>query len=161
MNSILDEGFILTNKNSVEDDFLGQMGLVMCFECKWKDMNLILLRKVDLTFEKHFPCTGSHKNKLTQFLIIFLFIQELYCKNTLTNPRVFTFQTSGITYELLTLKVSNYHFDWVPTLQNMLQNLNSNKKLILTAENEPINGIIGLYNCIMKEYPDKNIWFVV
>lgn len=38
--------------------------------------------------------------------------------------------------------------------------MNSSQKLVLFAEKEPVNGILGLYKCIIKENPDRNIWFV-
>lgn len=65
MNSIHDEGFILTNGDSVEKDFLDHMGLVICFEDKLNENNLILLRKVGFRFEKQFASIASNKNKFT------------------------------------------------------------------------------------------------
>lgn len=50
-----------------------------------------------------------------------------------------------------TIKISADDFSWVSQVQACLKNENANKKIILFAEKEPTNGIIGLVNCIRKE----------
>ncbi|XP_050425474.1 fatty acid synthase [Adelges cooleyi] len=57
----------------------------------------------------------------------------------------------------LVIKISSTEFSWLPTLQNALKSdeATAKQKVILLAENDTSNGIIGLFNCIRKE-PEGN-----
>lgn len=53
----------------------------------------------------------------------------------------------------LIIKISNKEFSWLPILQKALKtdDASAKQKIILVAENDPTNGIIGLFNCIRRE----------
>lgn len=48
-------------------------------------------------------------------------------------------------------------FEWIRQLQ---MEINSQKKIILYAEQDSISGILGFYNCLRKEIPNNKIRFV-
>ncbi|KAK4878861.1 hypothetical protein RN001_011367 [Aquatica leii] len=52
------------------------------------------------------------------------------------------------------ITISNSDFSWVPQIQNLLK---SNQKVLVLAENDPINGVLGFVNCLIREHrrPDK------
>ncbi|XP_050524285.1 fatty acid synthase [Daktulosphaira vitifoliae] len=53
----------------------------------------------------------------------------------------------------IVVKISSSEFSWLSSLQNILKpdDVNKDRKVILLAEKEQSNGIIGLFNCIRKE----------
>lgn len=53
----------------------------------------------------------------------------------------------------LVIQISNKEFSWIPILQKALKvdDASVKQNIILVAENEPICGIIGFFNCIRKE----------
>lgn len=53
----------------------------------------------------------------------------------------------------IVIKISNTEFSWLPVLQKVLkaEDASVKQKIILVAEKDPKNGIIGLFNCIRKE----------
>ncbi|KAJ8969851.1 hypothetical protein NQ317_002334 [Molorchus minor] len=52
--------------------------------------------------------------------------------------------------EPLFIKVSSDNFTWLSAVQETF-NKNSHQDIVLYSENEPLNGILGLVNCIRKE----------
>jgi fatty acid synthase len=48
------------------------------------------------------------------------------------------------------IHVSVQNYDWLPQLQAVIDS-GSKRRIILVAQNEPLNGILGLVNCIHKE----------
>ncbi|VVC40005.1 Hypothetical protein CINCED_3A009213 [Cinara cedri] len=52
----------------------------------------------------------------------------------------------------IVIKISSKEFSWLPVLQKTLSDDASIKqKVILVAEKDPTNGIMGLFNCVRKE----------
>lgn len=53
----------------------------------------------------------------------------------------------------LAIKVSQNNFEWITELQNALklESTYRNQKIILYAEKEPLNGLLGFFNCLRKE----------
>lgn len=51
------------------------------------------------------------------------------------------------------IKITGESFSWVPEIQKILTTLNTarKQKLVLYAEKEKLNGILGFFNCIRKE----------
>lgn len=51
------------------------------------------------------------------------------------------------------IKLTGESFSWVPEIQKSLTSLNTarKQKLVLYAEKEKLNGILGFFNCIRKE----------
>lgn len=51
------------------------------------------------------------------------------------------------------IKITGDSFSWVPEIQKSLTSLNvaRKQKLVLYAEKEKMNGILGFFNCIRKE----------
>jgi fatty acid synthase len=48
------------------------------------------------------------------------------------------------------IHVSAQNYDWLLQIQAIIGS-NSKHRIILVAQNEPLNGILGLVNCIRKE----------
>lgn len=63
----------------------------------------------------------------------------------------------------LVIKISNTEFSWLPVLQKILKadDASVKQKIILVAEKDPTNGIIGLFNCIRKEMAGERIRYVI
>lgn len=61
------------------------------------------------------------------------------------------------------IKISNTDFLWLPVLQKILKEYDGSteQKIILVAEKDPKNGIIGLFNCIRNEPGGERIRFVL
>ena len=57
------------------------------------------------------------------------------------------------------IHVENNSFSWIPKMQNAMSTLppETNEKLVLYAEKEPQNGILGFYNCIRREDKTSSI----
>ncbi|KAK3908916.1 Fatty acid synthase [Frankliniella fusca] len=53
----------------------------------------------------------------------------------------------------IVINVTETHFDWLDQLKEAMKDDKSTKKVIVVAQGEPENGIIGLVNCIRKEPP--------
>uniref|UniRef100_A0A8D8UL46 Fatty acid synthase n=1 Tax=Cacopsylla melanoneura TaxID=428564 RepID=A0A8D8UL46_9HEMI len=51
------------------------------------------------------------------------------------------------------IKISSAEFDWMPILQKALtaEETSAKQKIILLAQDEPLSGIVGFFNCIRKE----------
>lgn len=51
------------------------------------------------------------------------------------------------------IKITGDSFSWVPEIQKSLTSLNvaRKQKLVLYAEKEKMNGILGFFNCIRNE----------
>ncbi|XP_065209087.1 fatty acid synthase-like [Planococcus citri] len=60
------------------------------------------------------------------------------------------------------IKVHGDSFAWVSNIQNELKTIDSkrNEKLVIYAEKDPENGIIGFSNCIRREDVGKDLRFV-
>ncbi|XP_065223442.1 fatty acid synthase-like isoform X2 [Planococcus citri] len=58
-----------------------------------------------------------------------------------------------------TIQIKYGSYSWVPEVQTAISNLDSEKdeKLILYAEKQPNNGILGFFNCLRKEDKGKHI----
>lgn len=125
-----------------------RIGYLLSMQIEWK--------KYNSPEEGEFNAILLKSWNSSQYWNIFslYFFWDLFCNFW------FTFQKPQVRYEILTLKISNDHYEWISKLQNLLQRMTSSQKLILFAEEEPINGILGLYHCIAIENPDRNIWFV-
>ncbi|KAJ9600111.1 hypothetical protein L9F63_009587 [Diploptera punctata] len=54
------------------------------------------------------------------------------------------------------IEVKNDNYDWLPKVQTAINN-NSNQHILLVAQGEEINGILGLVNCIRKEPGGENV----
>lgn len=50
----------------------------------------------------------------------------------------------------IVIHVSAKNYDWLPQIQTAIRR-NSKRRIILVAQGEPLNGILGLVNCIRKE----------
>jgi fatty acid synthase len=48
------------------------------------------------------------------------------------------------------IHVSAQNYDWLPQIQAVIGS-SSKRRIILVAQNEPLNGILGLVNCIRRE----------
>jgi fatty acid synthase len=48
------------------------------------------------------------------------------------------------------IHVSAQNYDWLQQIQAII-GTNTKHRVILVAQNEPLNGILGLVNCIRKE----------
>ena len=61
------------------------------------------------------------------------------------------------------IKITNDSFHWIPQIQNALSTLQpkNNEKLVLYAENEPLNGILGLFSSLRKEEKGMNTRYTV
>ncbi|CAH0385876.1 unnamed protein product [Bemisia tabaci] len=55
--------------------------------------------------------------------------------------------------EPIVIKVPANNFEWITELQNALkaEDSSTKQKIILYAEKEPLNGLLGFFNCIRKE----------
>ncbi|XP_034230761.1 fatty acid synthase-like [Thrips palmi] len=53
----------------------------------------------------------------------------------------------------IVINITQTHFDWLEQLKEVMKDEKSTKKVIVVAQGEPENGIIGLVNCIRKEPP--------
>lgn len=64
--------------------------------------------------------------------------------------------------EPVIIKITSDSFAWVPEIQKNLLSLNTAKKqkLIIYAEKEKYNGILGFFNCIRKEAYGENVRLV-
>lgn len=60
------------------------------------------------------------------------------------------------------LKISQDTFSWVPELQAALKadDAPTDQKIILYAQNEPLNGLLGLVNCLRREPGGLKIRYV-
>ncbi|XP_065218307.1 fatty acid synthase-like [Planococcus citri] len=58
-----------------------------------------------------------------------------------------------------TIQIKDSSYSWVPEAQTAISNLDPEKdeKLILYAEKQPNNGILGFFNCLRKEDKGKHI----
>ncbi|XP_045465555.1 fatty acid synthase-like [Harmonia axyridis] len=55
---------------------------------------------------------------------------------------------------IINVSEKDEEFRWLPSLQSALK---SDKHLILYAQNEPLNGLLGLFNCVRREPGGNNI----
>ncbi|XP_065221121.1 fatty acid synthase-like [Planococcus citri] len=57
------------------------------------------------------------------------------------------------------IQLKNTSYSWVPEIQNAVSALDPKKdeKLVVYAENETTNGILGFFNCFMKEEKGINV----
>lgn len=53
----------------------------------------------------------------------------------------------------IVINITETHFDWLEQLKEVMKDEKSTRKVIVVAQGEPENGIIGLVNCIRKEPP--------
>ncbi|XP_065219793.1 fatty acid synthase isoform X2 [Planococcus citri] len=62
-------------------------------------------------------------------------------------------KTVEVNLDPVVIKIGGNTFSWVPEVQKALTSLNSgkNQKLVVYAEKEKLNGILGFFNCIRKE----------
>ncbi len=60
------------------------------------------------------------------------------------------------------IKVTSDSYDWLPKLQEALKSLKDveDKKVILFSEREKYSGILGLANCLLKEYGSNKLKLV-
>lgn len=58
--------------------------------------------------------------------------------------------------ETICVRVTTVDFEWIRQLQ---KEINSQKEIILYAEQDSISGILGFYNCLRKETPNNKIRF--
>ena len=51
------------------------------------------------------------------------------------------------------IRIKNDSYSWISEIQNVLMNIKSEEsnKLVLYAQKDPINGILGFFNCLRKE----------
>lgn len=70
------------------------------------------------------------------------------------------FKTVEVGMEPVVIKITGDAFAWVPEVQKTLTSLNTarNQKLVIYAEKEKQNGILGFFNCIRKENFGEHVW---
>ncbi|XP_067015649.2 fatty acid synthase [Anabrus simplex] len=49
------------------------------------------------------------------------------------------------------VKITAQNYDWLPHLQAAIKNGEPHKRVLLVAQGEPLNGILGLFNCLHRE----------
>nr|WIW72532.1 fatty acid synthase [Kerria lacca] len=79
---------------------------------------------------------------------------------TIGNERILLLHKSvELDMEPVIIKITSDSFAWVPEIQKNLLSLNTAKKqkLIIYAEKEKYNGILGFFNCIRKEAYGENV----
>lgn len=54
------------------------------------------------------------------------------------------------------IHVSAQNYDWLPKVQAVITK-SSKHRILLVAQGEPLNGILGLVNCIRKEPGGESI----
>lgn len=61
------------------------------------------------------------------------------------------------------IRIFGENYSWVPEVQKALDSLNleTNQKLLLYAEKETYNGILGFFNCLLKESNGNNVRYVL
>ncbi len=61
--------------------------------------------------------------------------------------------------EPVVIKITSDSYSWVPEVQKSLTSLNTDReqKLVLYAEKEKYNGLLGFFNCIRKEAQGEHV----
>lgn len=57
---------------------------------------------------------------------------------------------AATTERMVTIYVSEGNYEWLPQLQAVVRN-SAKQRVILVAQDEHLNGILGLVNCVRKE----------
>lgn len=76
---------------------------------------------------------------------------QILTVHTTTTEKLYLLQKTiktSLQNNCIDLSNNSDQFEWLPVLQNAIK---SNKQLLLYAQNDPCNGILGLVNCIRKE----------
>jgi len=55
--------------------------------------------------------------------------------------------------EPVVVHITEKNLEWLEKLKEVLKEENATSRVIVVAQNEPLNGIIGLVNCLRKEPP--------
>lgn len=63
----------------------------------------------------------------------------------------------------IAVKISSTEFSWLPVLQKLLKadDASVSQKIILVGEKDPMNGIVGLLNCIRREPGGDRVRYVI
>lgn len=77
-------------------------------------------------------------NNLNKMAFLFLF-------------QVFPFTSRSV----ISIHLMSNNFDWIPKVQTALKKDNEIKKIILYAQKDYTNGILGLVNCLQREVGGK------
>ncbi|XP_065221120.1 fatty acid synthase-like isoform X2 [Planococcus citri] len=113
LNTLRDDGFIITKESIDECIPFKNSGFCVCFSRIINDFEKIILLKKTVKYEK--------------------IKQAIQLKNT--------------------------SYSWISELQNAISalDLEKDEKLVVYAEEEPTNGILGFFKCLMKEEKGANV----
>lgn len=68
--------------------------------------------------------------------------------HTLEHEKLYLLRQKESPKQAVVVKIDNNNFSWLPMLKQAIHN---NNKVVMYAQNQPLSGIMGLYNCIRRE----------
>lgn len=108
-------------------------GVEVCLDQTYGEERIVLLRKVTILEYCH-----RQKNMKSSVLTRFLHV---------------CLQSSPPKEAPIVIEITEASFDWLEAVKEAIKDEKSTKRVIVVAQGEPENGIIGLVNCIRKEPP--------
>ncbi|PSN47450.1 hypothetical protein C0J52_01938 [Blattella germanica] len=76
-------------------------------------------------------------------------IEAVFVKSV-DNEKLVLFRKTAVDSPSVIIKICSSNYDWLPKLQAAVAS-SSKQSILLVAQNDPLCGILGLVNCILKE----------
>ncbi|CAG2054468.1 unnamed protein product [Timema podura] len=76
---------------------------------------------------------------------------EIIFDQVVDNERILLLRKAAQVLSTVVIPITETSYSWLPAIQTALKDISPTKRIVLVAENEPFNGIMGLFNCIRRE----------
>nr|CAD7400388.1 unnamed protein product [Timema cristinae] len=76
---------------------------------------------------------------------------EIIFDQVVDNERILLLHKVPQVLSTVVIPITETSYSWLPAVQTALKDISPTKRIVLVAENEPFNGIMGLFNCIRRE----------
>nr|QCW07581.1 fatty acid synthase 1 [Blattella germanica] len=84
------------------------------------------------------------------------FSLEIVFEKTFDNEKLVLLKKRTVLDNPIIIDVTSVNYDWLPKIQTVVAN-SSKQNIYLIAQKDPLNGILGLVNCIRKEPGGENV----
>ncbi|PSN32561.1 hypothetical protein C0J52_22028 [Blattella germanica] len=84
------------------------------------------------------------------------FSLEIVFEKTFDNEKLVLLKKRTVLDNPIIIDVTSVNYDWLPKIQTAVAN-SSKQNIYLIAQKDPLNGILGLVNCIRKEPGGENV----
>ncbi|XP_069675926.1 fatty acid synthase-like [Periplaneta americana] len=95
-------------------------------------------------------CILSREKSCAEITDYCSFKLEVVFEKTLEDEKLVLLKKAATVERMVTIYVSEGNYEWLPQLQAVVRN-SAKQRVILVAQDEHLNGILGLVNCVRKE----------